>query len=133
VAIKPWIKPLTPKINGKNPANNAATVGKSGEQHSNGGIILPKRLPAVEELPLLRFFLNAYTANGRINARSNANKNANNASTGVINCNDTIPTLPPVYVAGSINAYNVKNSTNVRTAKVRYPWSLNTVRPASLR
>jgi len=96
VAINPWIKPLTPKINGKNPANNAAAVGKSGEQHSNGGIILPKRLPTVEELPLLRFFLKAYTANGKMNANSKENKNAKSASVGVINCNDTIPILPPV-------------------------------------
>lgn len=119
-------------MNGKNPANNAATVGKNGEQHNSGGTILPNKLPIVEEFPLRRFFLNAYTANGNMNAKSEANKNANSANFGVMNCNDTMPILPPVYVAGRINAYNVKNNTNVSTAKMRYSENLNTVRIASL-
>ncbi len=50
------MKPLTPKINGKNPARSAAAVGKSGEQHRSGGIMLPNTLPTAEEFPLLRFF-----------------------------------------------------------------------------
>ncbi len=90
------MNPLTPNINGKKPATNAARVGNNGEQQRSGGIIVLNILPAVDEFLILILFLNAYTEKGKINERKNAKRKANNVNIGVINWSDIIPILPPV-------------------------------------
>jgi len=120
------VSPNEPFKIGIIPPINPSTIGKRGEQHKNGVIILTKIPPAAVPVCVLLLLLNKKIIKGiRIPIKS-AKINAKIIIRTVKNLKDINPILPPVYDDGRVIRYKSKKKIKLIILIILYFFSSKT-------